>query len=75
MKTLKEFYVVMAAILFCSCSDGCLGQNKILQNVENDSAGGTPILIANWNLQTFFDGKKDGCEYKEYQKSSDWNDL
>lgn len=31
------------------------------------------ISIINWNLQTFFDANKDGCEYKEFQKSEKWN--
>ena len=80
MKNLRGFFVCLLALVFCSCSGGCSVQNKIMQeegaeeenNILSKTAG-TPVLIANWNLQTFFDGKKDGCEYKEYQKSEDWN--
>ncbi len=31
------------------------------------------ISVINWNLQTFFDANKDGCEYQEFQKSEKWN--
>lgn len=32
------------------------------------------IKIVNWNVQTFFDGNNDGCEYAEFRKAaSGWN--
>lgn len=31
------------------------------------------ISVINWNLQTFFDANRDGCEYQEFQKSEKWN--
>ena len=65
MKKLRFMLLVVAGIGFCACSCGTD------QNI--DSLSGTQITISNWNLQTFFDGTKDGCEYKEYQKSADWN--
>ncbi len=70
MKSIRKLCVLFTAFVLCSCSGGCSVENKILQ----DEQAGTPLLVANWNLQTFFDGKKDGCEYKEYQKTSDWNE-
>ena len=66
MKILLHFLVLAAGIIFCSCS-----REQVADTV--DSGGGVQISVANWNLQTFFDGKKDGCEYKEYQKAADWN--
>ena len=31
------------------------------------------ISLATWNVQTFFDGEKDGTEYDEFKKASSWN--
>ena len=72
MKNLRCILLLAAGFWLCSCSGGCSVQNKILQE-ESAASGGTQISVANWNLQTFFDGAKDGCEYKEFQKSADWN--
>ena len=68
MKCFQKIFVGAALVLcssacFCSCSGGISVQNN----------GETQISVCTWNLQTFFDGKKDGCEYKEFQKSSNWN--
>ena len=68
MKTLLKLMAGLVALGFCSCVDENLSPGQ-----KGLEAAGKDILLANWNLQTFFDGTKDGCEYKEYQKSSDWN--
>ena len=60
----------VAGLGLCSCSDGPLDSLK----EQASPVGDTQLVVANWNLQTFFDGKKDGCEYKEYQKAADWNE-
>lgn len=66
MKKLRVMLLLAAGIMLCSCT-GNLAE-------EMASFGDcTQVSVANWNLQTFFDGTKDGCEYKEYQKSTDWN--
>ncbi|MCQ2593145.1 MAG: endonuclease/exonuclease/phosphatase family protein [Treponema sp.] len=31
------------------------------------------FTLASWNVQTFFDGEKNGCEYSDFQKSGNWN--
>ena len=31
------------------------------------------FTVATWNVQTFFDGKKDGCEYSQFLKNDRWN--
>lgn len=49
-----------------SCGDGNNAYDKEMESQIS-------FKIVNWNLQTFFDATKDGCEYKEFQKSSDWN--
>ncbi len=68
MKGLSALMAGLLALLFCSCPSGGLSSDQ-----KEVSDWGKDVLIANWNLQTFFDGNKDGCEYKEYQKASDWN--
>ena len=39
------------------------------------AAGGSEarFSIVNWNVQTFFDGKTDGNEYKEYKSAEKWS--
>ena len=73
---MKNFTRLIAAAfmcLYCSCSGGCSG------NTQGDTAdipqnkNQQPFTVVNWNLQTFFDANKDGIEYTEFQKSSDWN--
>ena len=77
MKNLRSLLLLVLGLGLCSCSGGCSVQNQIRQEdsfgADGTSSSGKQLLIANWNLQTFFDGKKDGCEYKEFQKSADWN--
>lgn len=31
------------------------------------------VTVVNWNIQTFFDGNTDGCEYSQFKKNSNWN--
>ena len=58
-------------MLCCSCSGGYSARAQGSEaDHEKEQADFT---VVNWNLQTFFDANKDGCEYKEYQKSEDWN--
>ena len=68
MKNLYYALAALAGIMLCACSGGSAAPAE-----EEAFSGGTQLVVANWNLQTFFDGKKDGCEYKEYQKAADWN--
>ena len=68
MKNLLGLLGLLALFAFWSCSNGEAGSTQ-----EAPVSGSSQVTIANWNLQTFFDGNKDGCEYKEFQKASDWN--
>ena len=78
MKNSRLIFAVLAGLVLCSCSGSCSAGNTILRDLdfgdETINVKGTQVTVANWNLQTFFDGKKDGCEYKEYQKVSEWNE-
>jgi len=51
--------LALAGLLLCSC-----GKN---------GRGEITIRIVNWNVQTFFDGNKDGIEYPNFLKSKKWN--
>lgn len=42
---------------------GCFVSPLIAENVS----------VVNWNLQTFFDGNTDGCEYSQFKKNDNWN--
>ncbi len=55
------------SVLLCSCSDS--------YETEINTSGGKQktVSLVNWNVQTFFDGQKDGCEYSEFLKNAYWN--
>lgn len=50
--------IIFFSLLLCSC------------NPEKAQSQG--FSVVNWNLQTFFDGTKDGTEYSEFKKNSAW---
>lgn len=56
--------------LFISCTNGCSSESK---SAVNSKEKYTSLTVVNWNTQTFFDANKDGCEYEDFLKSSDWN--
>ncbi len=76
MKNFKLFKSIRATVLIflcCSCSGGCSVWNFAQENSDTADNSQSPVTLVNWNLQTFFDANKDGCEYQEFQKASDWN--
>ena len=72
MKCLKIFLTGITAFLFCSCWGDCSVESDN-QKTNSGNKSQNPVSVVNWNLQTFFDANKDGCEYSEFLKSSDWN--
>ena len=73
MKLIKTYLIATACILFFA---GCAIQNSEQQDNSTGTqpgAQGKAFSIVNWNVQTFFDAKKDGCEYSDFQKSTNWN--
>lgn len=38
-----------------------------------EPSGKNHLSLATWNVQTFFDGKKDGCEYSDFMKGDNWS--
>lgn len=72
MKT-KLLPKITALILLCSCCTvNCDSKDKTAKTDSQDRAA-TQFTLVNWNLQTFFDGTKDGFEYSDFQKSGSWN--
>ena len=65
----SRLLVLGAAILLTFTS--CAAQN--LAEQENSYNNGTAFSVVNWNVQTFFDGTKDGVEYSDFQKAGNWN--
>lgn len=66
MRVLKVFYVLFLMIFFGSCTAGCSAEKSVLSSEKKT------VSLVSWNVQTFFDGEKDGCEYADFQKSSYW---
>ncbi len=50
----------MAPIFLCCC--------------QRAQAGKVRLSVAEWNVQTFFDARKDGTEYAEFTKSKYWGE-
>lgn len=57
MKKLIVLFFSLFALI--SCSQSPFGKKQ--------------LSVATWNVQTFFDGKKDGCEYSEFTKGDNWS--
>ena len=72
MKGIKILLAGLTAFLFCSCWGGCSVQAQNTEQYIPDKNQAI-LTIVNWNVQTFFDANKDGCEYSEFQKSADWS--
>lgn len=71
MKKITLTVSSLIILLGCSCSPGCDVNSNKTDNASSEKTQ-VPLSLVNWNLQTFFDATKDGCEYKEFQKSGDW---
>lgn len=63
-----RFLIINVLILWlCSVLAGCA------LSVKKEVFGKDSVSIVSWNVQTFFDGEKDGCEYDEFKKTGIWN--
>ena len=70
MKRTRLIFAAALLGLLCSCSQNCSG------SAEAKNAGSSRearFTFVNWNVQTFFDGKKDGVEYDDFKKTGNWN--
>ncbi len=66
----KFLFCFFKLIIWIFCLGGCCASN----NASNcDSGYSCNVKMACWNVQTFFDAKKDGNEYSEFMKSEYWN--
>ena len=61
---LTAFFAAICLASFSSC--------KITDSWKSEQ--GTEISVANWNVQTFFDGNIDGFEYPDFKKKDNWNE-
>ena len=72
MKIIKflSFLVLVLVLTACSgsCSEDALSGGMNLNGQNRDI-----LSLVTWNVQTFFDGEKDGSEYSDFQKSGNWN--
>ena len=66
---MKKFYF---GLVFCFLFFSC-GISEC-ESGENKRAGEkSSFSIANWNVQTFFDGHTDGSEYKDFKSAGKWS--
>ena len=72
MKT-KLIPTVTALIFLCACCTVNCDSKSSSVSQDTQSRSTTQFTLVNWNLQTFFDGTKDGFEYSDFQKSGNWN--
>lgn len=72
MKT-KLIPTVTALIFLCACCTVNCDSKSSSASQDTQSKSTTQFTLVNWNLQTFFDGTKDGFEYSDFQKSGNWN--
>lgn len=59
------FSIIIPAVFFYSCSRDF--------SFKSDKEKSQSVSVLTWNLQTFFDGKKDGCEYDQFLSERYWN--
>lgn len=73
-KSLFDRKVTWAAVLFLVIIN-VMVMNSCVQPAFSKSSSSEieAFSIVNWNVQTFFDAQKDGYEYQEFLKTSDWN--
>lgn len=61
MKSILINSIFFICLVSCSCEN--------LSGLCGEKNNGSGISVASWNVQTFFDGEKDGNEYKEFLSS------
>ncbi len=66
MKKIQKLFLTPAILLFIAFASGC--------NSEIHFSPQKEYSLVCWNLQTFFDGNIDGCEYTEFKKSDNWDE-
>ena len=67
MRFFKFMFVSILMLGICFCLASCA------VSVKKDVSAKGSISLVSWNVQTFFDGEKDGCEYDEFKKAGNWN--
>ena len=60
MEKIRRIFYSFLAFIFSGCFSAGIPANS--------------FSLASWNVQTFFDGNKDGTEYSNFQKSQSWGE-
>ncbi|MCR5766713.1 MAG: endonuclease/exonuclease/phosphatase family protein [Treponema sp.] len=66
MKKIQKLFLSLLVLIFIALISSC--DSEILLNTQKE------YTLVCWNLQTFFDGNIDGCEYTEFKKSEKWDE-
>lgn len=66
MKYFRLFLFLITFSASISCSAG-------LSVPDGSDGSGVNVSVVSWNVQTFFDGEYDGCEYSNFRDGSKWN--
>lgn len=70
---MKQLIWILSLCFFCLTHISCNYNSSPDSVTETRSNRSSTVSLANWNVQTFFDGQNDGCEYSEFQKGSLWS--
>ena len=70
MRKTTIIWILFVLTLPCACSQSGPDSNKSMPRTKSAKAD---FSIVNWNVQTFFDANKDGCEYSDFQKKGSWD--
>ena len=81
MKQLILLFWLLTFLSSCSLSD-CGGEGVSSSSASSrrasDTTGGPALTdsqafsLVNWNVQTFFDGVTEGCEYSDFKSAAKW---
>ncbi len=61
MEKIRRIFYSLLVFVFSGCFSAGIPANS--------------FSLVSWNVQTFFDGNKDGTEYSNFQKSQDWGEA
>ncbi len=76
---MKKIWLILSLLVFTFIVTACSDNNLLSEERKNSKAEagrkeeGKSFSLVNWNLQTFFDAKKEGLEYSDFQNPEKWN--
>jgi endonuclease/exonuclease/phosphatase family metal-dependent hydrolase len=73
----KLIFIFWASLTLSACSltdcDGGAFCSGSATETARATAGAQSFSIANWNVQTFFDGVTEGTEYSDFKSAAKWS--